>query len=213
MGAARRNTRAGRGGQVAAKGAPKAVGAQPPETHHQEQTASDGCVAACMCMVERWLGRETSEEDARARLRELPRAGLRTAALVTGWRGEFMNWDSPLEREILLGHLARGFWLIVDVYPGHLTMLAERLVPAPVSRHGALMRRSPEDTHRREDLTSRVPQYPHHAIVLVESAEGAIRYLDPWFPVRGQPFAMSREDFSTMWTGQVIIPETTRKRV
>lgn len=212
MGAARRDSRAGRGGKAAATNAPKAAGAQPPETHHQEQTASDSCVAACMCMVERWLGRKTSEEDARARLRELPRESLGTAALVTGWKSKFMNWDSPLEREILLGHLARGLWLIVDVYPGHLTMLAERLVPEPVSRHGALMRRSPEDTHRRENLALRVPQCPHHAVVLVESVAGVVRYLDPWFPVRGQPFSMSKEDFFTMWTGQVIIPETTRKR-
>jgi hypothetical protein len=138
--------------------------------------------------------------------------GLRTAALVTGWSFQFLDWDSPQEREALLGHLARGLWLIVDVYPGPLTALAERFVPEPVSRHGALMRRSVEDVDRKEDLAARVPQYPHHAIVLVESLAGTLRYLDPWFPASGQPFSMSRADFATMWTGQVLIAEPGRRR-
>jgi hypothetical protein len=74
------------------------------------------------------------------------------------------------------------------------------------------MKRSPEDIGREENLALRIPQYPHHAIVLVEASAGALRYLDPWFPVRGQPFSMSRAEFAEMWTGQLLIPETPRKR-
>lgn len=66
-------------------------------------------------MVERWLGLQASEADARTRLGETPLAGLRTAALVTGWKFQFLDWDSLPDREVLLGHLARGLWLIVDV--------------------------------------------------------------------------------------------------
>lgn len=91
-------------------------------------------------------------------------------------------------------------------------MLSERLVPESISRHGALVQRSPDDTRREENLALRVPQLPHHAIVLVESVQGALRYLDPWFPVHGQPFSMSRADFAAMWTGQVLIPGPPRKR-
>lgn len=105
---------------------------------------------------------------------------------------------------MLLGYLALGMRVIVDVYPGPLTMLSERR--GLVSRHGQLMERSPEDRERREDLATRVPQLPHHAIVLVRLGDGILRYLDPWFPGAGQPLWMSFEDFFRMWTGQVLIP-------
>jgi hypothetical protein len=71
-------------------------------------------------MVERWFGLDTSEADAHARL--LPVAGLPTAAHATEWKFQFLDWDEPQEREVIFGHLARGLWLIVDVYPGPLTM-------------------------------------------------------------------------------------------
>ena len=133
---------------------------------------------------------------------------LPTAALTYGWARQFFEWDRPEDREVLLGYLALGVWLIVDVYPGQLTMCSERLSPEPVSRHGPLMPRAPEDTMREEDLSARVPQLPHHAIVIVGSDEDAVHYLDPWFPRDRQPFSLSHEDFFRMWTGQVVIPAT-----
>jgi hypothetical protein len=76
-----------------------------------------------------------------------------------------------------------------------------------VSRFGHLMRRAPEDIEKREDLSRRIPQYPHHAIVLVESLPGGYRYLDPWYPREGQPLFLSRSDFALVWTGQAVIPQ------
>jgi hypothetical protein len=173
--------------------------------HHEQQT-SDSCVAACVCIVERHLGEAAREAEIRAEMRALGVEGLKTAAIVLDWRAAFVDWDRADEREALFALLALGTWLIVDVYPGFLTMHAERLPGPPTSRYGPLMSRSSEDVEGKEDLRQRTPQVPHHAIVLVEEVPGGFRYLDPWFPKKGQPFFVSRADFAAMWTGQVVIP-------
>jgi hypothetical protein len=181
----------------------------PRACHHEQQTA-DSCVAACVCMVNRSWGKAVSEAAVRVQLRALYVESLKTAADAFGWRFKFVDWDKADEREALFVRLTLGTWLIVDVFPGFLTMFAERLEGPPVSRHGPLMQRSPEDVERTEDLRARIPQTPHHAIVLVEEGPGGFRYLDPWFPKKGQPFFVGRAEFAAMWTGQVVIPEETR---
>lgn len=173
-------------------------------TWHREQETDSSCVAACVRMVKASQGVKVSEESIREDLGRLYLASLPTAARTFGWTRQFLHFDRAEEREVLLGHLARGARPIVDVYPGYLTMLAERR--GLISRHGPLMLRSPEDRERSEDLGVRVPQLPHHAIVLVGLGDGIIHYLDPWFPGVGQPFSVSFEDFFRMWTGQIVIP-------
>lgn len=177
---------------------------------HHEQEAPDSCVAACVCMVKKWRGDVAKEAVIRERLQALSVEGLKTAAMEFGWKFQWVDWDEVEEREACLGNLSRGVWIIVDVYPGHLTMHSEQLTPPPVSRHGPLMRRSAEDLDCKEDLSARLPQYPHHAIVLVEEVVGGFRYLDPWFPRKGQPFFMSRADLGRMWAGLAVIPENVR---
>jgi hypothetical protein len=180
---------------------------QTPRACHHEQKAPDSCVAACVCMVKRRLGESVREAEIREEMQRLEVEGLKTAAMVLGWKACFVDWDKVDEREALFAHLSFGTWLIVDVYPGFLTMYAERLPGPLVSRYGPLLPRSPEDVERTEDLRRRVPQTPHHAIVLVEEVIGGFRYLDPWFPRKGQPYFMARADFAEMWTGQVVIPK------
>jgi hypothetical protein len=181
---------------------------RPPRACHHEQQSPASCVAACACTVKRWLGEPAREADIRAEMRELGVEGLWTLALVLGWRAAFVDWDEADEREALFARLALGTWLIVDVYPGFMTMHAERLAGPPVSRHGPLMPRLTQD----EDLRRRVPQVPHHAIVLVEEVTGGFRYLDPWFPKKGQPFFVGRADFAMMWTGLVVKPGRDDRR-
>ncbi|MRG93487.1 hypothetical protein [Polyangium spumosum] len=176
-----------------------------PAVFHQEQAVADGCVVACVCILQRWLGVDPDEGAIRRDLE--PAAGLRLAARITDWKFRYLDWDKSEERMLLDAYLGQGTWLMVDVYPGPMTMHHERHPPAAKSRFGALMRRSPEDIHKREDLSRRIPQHPHHAIVLVESFTGGYRYLDPWYPREGQPLSISRPDFARIWTGQVVIPQ------
>ncbi|MDI3288872.1 hypothetical protein [Polyangium sp. 15x6] len=178
-----------------------------PSALHQEQTDAYGCVAACVCILRRWLGDDPDLDALRRHLEALSVPALPTAAIATGWKHRFLDWDEPEERLLLDAYLEQGLWLIVDVWPGPMTMHNERHPPAVVSRFGHLMRRAREDIDRREDLSRRIPQRPHHAIVLVESFPGGYRYLDPWYPREGQPFTIQRSEFALVWTGQVVIPQ------
>ncbi|MDI1434262.1 hypothetical protein [Polyangium sorediatum] len=176
-----------------------------PAALHQEQADASGCVAACICILQRWLGEDPDEDALRRDLEHA--AGLRLAAGVADWEFRYLDWDKSEDRMLLDAYLGRGVWLMVDVYPGPMTMHHERHPPAAESRFGPLMRRSPEDIHKREDLSRRIPQHPHHAIVLVECLPEGYRYLDPWYPRDGQPFTIQRRDFALAWTGQVVIPQ------
>lgn len=174
-----------------------------PVACHQEQTVADGCVAACVCILQRWLGAAPDEDAIRRELEALAVPGLGTAAIVGGWKCRFLDWDKQEDRVLLDAYLEQGVWLIVDVLPGPMTMHNERHPPGVVSRFGHLMCRS----HKNENLSLRFPQLPHHAIVLVESFHGGYRYLDPWYPRDGQPLTIPRSDFARIWTGQVVIPQ------
>ena len=46
-----------------------------------------------------------------------------------------------------------------------------------------------------------------HAVVLVEAPEpDRFRYLDPYYPVDGQPFSLTEDELMEAWTGYVMIP-------
>ena len=186
----------------------RVIDQRPPRACHHEQQSADSCVAACACMVKRWLGEPAREIDIRTEMRGLGVEGLKTLAIVLGWKAAFVDWDDADKREALFARLVLGRWLIVDVYPGFMTMHAERLPRPPVSRHGPLMLRSTPE----ENLGERAPQVPHHAVVLVEEVTGGFRYLDPWFPGKGQPFFVGRANFAMMWTGQAVISARSRSR-
>jgi transcriptional regulator with XRE-family HTH domain len=169
--------------------------------------------------AERYLqGLQAMEPLYTGRVSREPGGGFRVEVVAGHGRGPFrpvghlrmtegleVVWADADEREALFARLVLGMWLIVDVYSGFLTMHAERLPGSPASRHGPLMRRSPADLAHREDLGQRWP-HPRHAIVLVEEVTGGFRYLDPWFPKKGQPFFVGRAAFAEMWTGRVVIP-------
>lgn len=165
-------------------------------------------MAACVCILRGRHGEIVDEPEIRDVLRTYRVESLPAAANAFGWKYAWLDWDVPEERQLFEAHLQRT-WLMVDVLPGPMTMVVERLRPQPMSRYGPLMARAPEDHGREEDLSLRYPQLPHHAIVVVSALARGFWYLDPYYPGRGQPLFMAREEFARVWTGQVIIPRSS----
>ncbi|MEO5725682.1 MAG: hypothetical protein ABI134_14395 [Byssovorax sp.] len=132
------------------------------------------------------------------------------AELLAGWSepktaisnladgGALRSWDPTDFRDVeRLRATLHDRWLVVTLFPGPLTFFTLRRHPAPVSRHGPL-------------LPYEEPRYAvgmPHAVVLVEALEtDGFRYLDPYYPVDGQPFSLTDDELMEAWTGVVLIP-------
>jgi hypothetical protein len=113
--------------------------------------------------------------------------------------GALLSWDPSDFRDIeRLRATLHDRWLVVTLFPGPLTSFTLRRQPAPVSRHGPLL---PYEEPRY------VVGYIPHAVVLVEALEpDGFRYLDPYYPVDGQPFSLTDDELMEAWTGVVVIP-------
>ncbi|MDC0748109.1 hypothetical protein [Polyangium mundeleinium] len=155
---------------------------------HHEQTHRDSCVAACMCIIQKWRGEAPTEaafhESASTgpqilgrRIREL--GGARYAALAQD------------EERTLDLHLVDGGLVVVGVFGLLFADWQRRVYGQLISRHGEMSRAYSQKG------------YPH-AIVLVERSGDGYRLLDPWFPAMHQPLFIERSDFSNCFDGNAV---------
>lgn len=156
---------------------------------HHEQTHRDSCVAACMCIIQKWRGEEPTEaafhESAKAGPQNLARripelGGARFAALA------------PDEERTIDVHLGDGGLVVVGVFGLYFANWQRRTYVQLESRHGELSRAYSQKG------------YPH-AIVLVEGSRYGYRLLDPWFPATDQPLLIERYDFSRCFDGNTVL--------
>jgi hypothetical protein len=85
--------------------------------------------------------------------------------------------------------LQGSHWIVASVSAEKLARVVQAMSPTPVSRFGDLW---------RGELGAL------HAVVLTGAIDRRFYYLDPFYPASGQPFSMSRRDFSRAFTGYLI---------
>lgn len=162
---------------------------------HREQERSSSCIAACVSMVKAWSGPPPAPTEAEL-LASWSEPKTDVAHLADA--GDLRFWDPTDLRDLeRLRATLEDRWLIVTLFPGPLTYFTSRRSPLPVSKHGPLL---------RCENPRHVPGMPH-AVVLVDASDaGGFRYLDPYYPVDGQPFSLTEEELIEAWTGMVAIP-------
>jgi hypothetical protein len=163
----------------------------PAQEHHREQSASDRCVPACAAMVLSWLGRSADEEElCQGWFHTKGGYSLDAAAGVLEGRLFSLYPDSPRFYDDLASRLAEPRWIIAYMFSAPLMRFAQAFVPQPRSRFGALATK---------------PYGELHAVVLIEADATGALYLDPYYPVTGQPFRLSRRQLAQAWQGSMAI--------
>jgi hypothetical protein len=159
--------------------------------HHREQSTSDRCVPACAAMVRSWLGRPLAEEElCQGWFQTKGGYDLADAAHAIGGTLFGVDPDSPRFYDDLAIRLAEPRWLIAYMFSALLMRFTQAFVPQPRSRFGALATK---------------PYGELHAVVLVEADATGFLYLDPYYPVTGQPFRLSRTQLAQVWQGRMAI--------
>ncbi len=163
----------------------------PAQEYHREQSASDRCVPACAAMVLSWLGRSADEEElCQGWFHTKGGYGLDAAASAIEGKLFSLYPDSPRFFEDLAIRLAEPRWIIAYMFSAPLMRSTQALSPQPRSRFGTLAIR---------------PYGELHAVVLVEADATGFFYLDPYYPVAGQPFRLSRRQLAQAWQGSMTI--------
>lgn len=153
-------------------------------TWHHLQSRADGCVAAAMCIIQRWRGEDPTEhaflaakphDDPMLVPRQL--AGIRAMSLAVG-----------SEREIVLALLA-GSIAAVTVVSQHYEHWLRRRYPELVSPHGGVS----------------AAAMALHMIVLVGRARDAYEVLDPFFAPAGQPLRIDDDEFVSCFGGHAFV--------
>ncbi len=162
---------------------------------HREQEHPWSCIAACVGMIKALTGPDPAPTEAEL-LAGWPEPKTSISNLADG--GALRSWDPTDFRNVeRLRATLHDRWLVVTLSPGSLTFFTMQRRPAPVSKHGPL-------------LPYENPRYARgmpHAVVLVEALEpDGFRYLDPYYPVGGQPFSLTDDELMEAWTGVVVIP-------
>jgi len=145
-------------------------------THHEQQYP-DSCIAACMCMIQRWRGQAPTE--ARFHESQEPRP-LETVCELGGV--EFTDVEIGDERRMRI-ELSRGKRIITFVLGAPYIAIVAPKYPALRSRHGPMCEPAKYNG-------------PLHALVLVSCSDSAYHYLDPYLPGSGQPLALT-DDYTS----------------
>lgn len=173
-----------------------------PRDFHREQEHPWSCIASCVAILKAWSGPDPAPTE---------------AELLAGWSdpktdlthlanaGALRVWDANDLRDLdRLRAALQDMWLIVTLFPGPLTFFSLARQPALISKHGPLVRG--DDPRRALGMP--------HAVVLVGVLEaGGFCYLDPYFPVKGQPLSLTEDELLEAWTGVVVIPTLPAQRV
>ena len=147
---------------------------------HYYQTWPDSCVAAAMCMIQRWRGQAPTE----AAFYEANPSG-KPGYITTLPRIEARLLEPDTERELRtdlrLGRVIVTLALVRN-YEGWRSMAYPEL-------------RSPHGTMTRG----------YHMVVLTSGTRGGYRFLDPFYPGDAQPLQVSDEGFVRWFAGHAFI--------
>lgn len=148
---------------------------------HHLQTWPDSCVAAAMCMIQRWRRQVPTEKrfydenqwgDPYYIVRTLPRIEARSV-------------EQDMEHELRLD-LRLGRVVVVKVLARNYESWRSTAYPHLRSQHGT--------------MTS-----GHHMVVLISGTDDGYRFLDPFYPDDGQPLEVSDDAFTTWFVGLALI--------
>lgn len=157
---------------------------------HYEQSWTNSCIPACMCIVQKWRGDIPTEalhhEDPSVRGHPYRRACRLDAAVYGALSSE--------EEDGLIPHIVEGGIVLIGVFNREYSAWQRGAYPDLRSKHGVLWTPGKYGGPRES-----------HAVVLVrwDDASG-FWLLDPWFPSDGQPLLMKKSDFTTCFNGNAV---------
>lgn len=153
-------------------------------TPHYLQSRADGCVAAAMCIIQRWRGQIPTEN---AFLASTPHDDpMLVARRIDRVRSMVLEVGS--EHELVLALLS-GSIAAVTVVSQHYEEWLRRRYPALTSPHGSF-----------GGATMWL-----HMVVLVGRARDAFDLLDPFFVATGQPLRIDDDEFVACFGGHAFV--------
>jgi hypothetical protein len=159
--------------------------------HHREQLRSNTCVPASACIVSSWLGAPRDEAWMCEHWAGSKKGyAIEDACLAIGGVLLRMYPEQPSFHDHLRARLEEGRWILAYVFSAPMMRFALAMTPPPRSRFGPL---------------STAPYGELHTIVLVGADAAGFEYLDPYYPVDGQPFRLSDEQIAEAWQGSMIV--------
>jgi len=147
---------------------------------HHLQTWPDSCVAAAMCMIQRWRGEDPTE----ARFYE-QNTGRLPAYITTLPRVEARFVEPGMEHELRLS-LRRDQVVVVMVLARNYESWRSTAYPNLRSPHGT--------------MTS-----GYHMVVLISGTRDVYRVFDSFYPATEQPLKVSNDDFVSWFVGHAFI--------
>ena len=147
---------------------------------HHLQSWPDSCVAAAMCMIQRWRGQAPTEAHFHQ-----ANSWLRPHYIKTLPRVEDHSVERDMEHEIRL-YLRRGQVVVATALVQNYENWRSTAYPNLHSPHGSM-------------------SSLFHMVVLISTARDGYHLLDPFYPAVGQPLNVSDDDFVGWFTGLVFI--------
>ncbi len=149
-------------------------------SHHYFQTWPDSCVAAAMCMIQRWRGEDPTE----ARFHE-ENAWHDPKHITTLPRIEARFVEPGMEHELRL-ELRLDQVVVATALVQNYENLRSNAYPNLRSPHGTM-------------------SSLYHMVVLISATRDGYRLFDPFYPDDGQPLEVTDEDFVEWFTGLAFI--------
>jgi hypothetical protein len=152
---------------------------------HHLQSWPDSCIAAAMCMIQRWRGQLPTEAQFHR-----ANAWLRPHYIETLPRVEAHYVDQEVEHELRL-HLRYGRVVVATALVQNYESWRSSTYPNLHSPHGMM-----------SSLSSL-----YHMVVLIpdERDRAGYRLFDPFYTADGQPLEVSVGDFTSWFTGLAFI--------
>jgi len=147
---------------------------------HHLQSWPDSCIAAAMCMIQRWRGEAPTEAQFHQ-----ANSWLRPHYIATLPRVEAHSVERNMEQELRL-YLKHDRVVVATALVQNYESWRSTAYPNLRSPHGTM-------------------SALYHMVVLISGTDDGYRLLDPFYPADAQPLEVFDDDFVGWFTGLAFI--------